>query len=160
MVLVALFGRTKEPGRNGGFVSLLPDKRGLALMQRSPRRATIRDVSRTVLIVDDHEEFRHTVRALLEADGFEVVGEAPDGRSAIVEAERLRPRLVLLDIQLPDLDGFEVAARLAETGASPSVVLTSSRTASSYRRRLAQSPALGFIPKSELSGHALAALLA
>jgi DNA-binding NarL/FixJ family response regulator len=111
------------------------------------------------LIVDDHEEFRHTVRALLEADGFEVVGEAPDGRSAIAEAKRLRPRLVLLDIQLPDLDGFEVAARLAETGTSPSIVLTSSRDATAYRRRLAQSPALGFIPKSELSGHALAALL-
>jgi DNA-binding NarL/FixJ family response regulator len=140
-------------------VSLLPDKTGLAPMHLSPRRATIRDVSRTVLIVDDHEEFRHTVRALLEADGFEVVGEAPDGRSAIAEAKRLRPRLVLLDIQLPDLDGFEVAARLAEAGAS-CVVLTSSRTASSYRRRLAQSPALAFIPKSELSGDALAALLA
>jgi DNA-binding NarL/FixJ family response regulator len=140
-------------------VSLLPDKTGLAPMHLSPPRATIRDVSRTVLIVDDHEEFRHTVRALLEDDGFEIVGEAADGRSAIAEAKRLRPRLVLLDIQLPDLDGFEVAARLAEAGASPCVVLTSSRTASSYRRRLAQSPALGFIPKSELSGHALAALL-
>jgi DNA-binding NarL/FixJ family response regulator len=116
-------------------------------------------VSRTVLIVDDHSDFRRTVRALLEADGFEVVGEAADGRSAIAEAERLRPRLVLLDIQLPDLDGFEVAARLGESGAPPTVVLTSSRTASSYRRRLAQSPGLGFIPKSELSGEALAALL-
>jgi DNA-binding NarL/FixJ family response regulator len=138
----------------------VPSGRAARPEARSPRRATIRYVSRTVLIVDDHEEFRHTVRALLEADGFEVVGEAPDGRSAIAEAKRLRPRLVLLDIQLPDLDGFEVAARLAEAGASPCVVLTSSRTASSYRRRLAQSPALGFIPKSELSGDALAALLA
>lgn len=118
-------------------------------------RATIRDVSRTVLIVDDHADFRRTVRALLEADGFEVVGEAPDGRSAITETERLRPRLVLLDIQLPDLDGFEVAARLKEGTDPPAIVLTSSRNASSYRRRLAQS-ALGFIAKSELSGEALA----
>jgi DNA-binding NarL/FixJ family response regulator len=112
-------------------------------------------VSRTVLIVDDHAEFRRTLRALLEADGFEVVGEAPDGRSAITETERLRPRVVLLDIQLPDLDGFEVAARLKEGTDPPAIVLTSSRNASSYRRRLAQS-ALGFIAKSELSGEALA----
>jgi len=112
-------------------------------------------VSRTVLIVDDHADFRRTLRALLEADGFEVVGEAPDGRSAITETERLRPRLVLLDIQLPDLDGFEVAARLKEGTHPPAIVLTSSRSASSYRRRLAQSD-LGFIAKSELSGEALA----
>jgi DNA-binding NarL/FixJ family response regulator len=118
-------------------------------------RATIRGVSRTVLIVDDHADFRRTLRALLEADGFEVVGEAPDGRSAITETERLRPRLVLLDIQLPDLDGFEVAARLKEGTDPPAIVLTSSRNASSYRRRLAQN-ALGFIAKSELSGEALA----
>jgi DNA-binding NarL/FixJ family response regulator len=115
-------------------------------------------VSRTVLIVDDHEGFRRTARALLEADGFEVVGEAADGASAIAEATRLRPSLVLLDIQLPDLDGFEVAARLAEAADPPAVVLTSSRNASSYRRRLAESPAKGFVPKSELSGEALAVL--
>jgi DNA-binding NarL/FixJ family response regulator len=116
-------------------------------------------VSRTVLIVDDHEEFRRTARALLEADGFEVVGEAADGASAIVETTRLRPWLVLLDIQLPDFDGFEVAAQLAEAADPPAVVLTSSRNASSYRRRLAESPAKGFIPKGELSGEALAALV-
>jgi DNA-binding NarL/FixJ family response regulator len=116
-------------------------------------------VSRTVLIVDDHADFRRTVRALLEADGFEVVGEAADGRSAIAEANRLRPRLVLLDIQLPDLDGFQVAALLGDVTDPPAVVLTSSRNASSYRRRLAQSPGLGFIPKSKLSGKALAALV-
>ena len=129
-------------------------------MRRALPRATIRAMPRTVLIVDDHAGFRRTVRALLEADGFEVVGEATDGCSAIAEARRLRPRLVLLDIQLPDLDGFKVAARLGEAGASPIVVLTSSRSASSYRRRLAQHPGLGFIPKSELSAEALEALLA
>jgi DNA-binding NarL/FixJ family response regulator len=115
-------------------------------------------VSRTVLIVDDHEGFRRTARSLLEADGFEVVGEATDGSSAIAKAARLRPRLVLLDIQLPDLDGFEVAAQLAKAPDPPAVVLTSSRNASSYRRRLAESPAKGFVPKSELSGEALTPL--
>lgn len=115
-------------------------------------------MSRSVLIVDDHAEFRRIARALLEAEGFEVVGEAADGESALRDAARLRPRLVLLDIQLPDLDGFDVAARLARGSDPPAVILTSSRTISSYRRRLARSQALGFIAKSELSGAALAAL--
>jgi DNA-binding NarL/FixJ family response regulator len=79
----------------------------------------------TVLIVDDHEGFRQVARALLEADGIEVVGEAADGESAITEAERLRPQLVLLDVQLPGIDGFEVAARLGEASDPPAVVLTS-----------------------------------
>jgi DNA-binding NarL/FixJ family response regulator len=110
------------------------------------------------LIVDDHAGFRHTARALLEAEGFEVVGEAANGETGLTEAARLRPGLVLLDIQLPDLDGFEVAARLASRPDPPAVVLTSSRPRSSYQRRLASSAALGFIAKSELSGQALAAL--
>jgi len=114
---------------------------------------------RTVLIVDDHAEFRRAARALLEADGFQIVGEAADGMSAITEAARLRPQLVLLDVQLPDVDGFEVASRLAALAAPPHVVLTSSRSAGSFRRRLAASPALGFVAKGELSGKALAAFV-
>ena len=97
--------------------------------------------------------------ALLEASGFDVVGEAADGVSAVAAAQSLRPLLVLLDLQLPDIDGFEVAARIAETADPPLVVLTSSRSASAYRRRLAKTTARGFVPKSELSGEALAALL-
>jgi len=111
-----------------------------------------------VLIVDDHAEFRRIARALLEADGFEVLGEAVDGASALTEATRLRPTLVLLDIQLPDLDGFEVAARLADGSDPSAVVLTSTRPAGSYHLRLASGPVLGFIAKDELSGEALAAL--
>jgi DNA-binding NarL/FixJ family response regulator len=114
---------------------------------------------RTVLIVDDHENFRTTARALLEADGFEVVGEVGDGDSVVAEVRRLRPDLVLLDIQLPDSDGFEIAERLGETSDPPAIVLTSSRAESSYRRQLARSSARGFIAKSELSGEALAAFL-
>ena len=115
-------------------------------------------VSRSVLIVDDHAGFRRIARKVLEAAGFDVVGEAADGESALAEAARLRPTLVLLDIQLPDLDGFEVAARLANRVDPPAVVLTSSRAVSSYRQRLASSPVLGFIAKSELTGQALTAL--
>lgn len=114
----------------------------------------------TVLLVDDYAGFRQVARALLEAHGIEVVGEAADGRSALSEVERLRPQLVLLDVQLPDIDGFEVAEMLGEVSDPPAVVLTSSHPVSSYRRRLARSPARGFIAKDELSGAALAALLA
>jgi DNA-binding NarL/FixJ family response regulator len=127
-------------------------------MWPAPARASIQRVSRSVLIVDDHEEFRRSARALLEAEGFEVVGEAADGASALIRAARLHPRLVLLDVQLPDLDGFEVAARLADSNDPPAVILTSTRSPSSYRRRLASTPVLGFIAKADLSREALAAL--
>jgi DNA-binding NarL/FixJ family response regulator len=113
----------------------------------------------TVVIVDDDSGFRSLARALLEAEGFDVVGEADDGASALAAVDLLHPRVVLLDIQLPGIDGFEVAERLAGAGDPPVVVLVSARGVSSYRRRLAGSPARGFISKSELSGHALAALV-
>ena len=112
-----------------------------------------------MVIVDDHAGFRSSAKALLEAAGFEVVGEAEDGVSALAAVDRLHPRVVLLDIQLPDIDGFAVAERLARAGDPPAVVLVSTRTISSYRRRLARSPVRGFISKSELSGHALSALV-
>jgi DNA-binding NarL/FixJ family response regulator len=116
-------------------------------------------VNPTVVIVDDHAGFRSSAKALLEAAGFEVVGEAEDGVSALAAVDRLHPRIVLLDIQLPDIDGFAVAERLARAGDPPAVVLVSTRTISSYRRRLARSPVRGFISKSELSGNALSALV-
>ena len=106
----------------------------------------------TVLIVDDHRDFRAFARALLEAGEFEVVGEAVDGASALVAARTLKPALVLLDVQLPDIDGFAVCEQLAGDDGPPVVVLTSTRDASSYRRRLGQSSARGFISKAELSG--------
>jgi DNA-binding NarL/FixJ family response regulator len=115
-------------------------------------------VAPTVLIVDDHAGFRTFARSLLEAAGYDVVGEAHDGASALAAARALRPGLVLLDVQLPDVDGFTVCERLAEDGAAPVVVLTSSRDASSYRIRLGGSSARGFIAKAELSGARLAAL--
>jgi DNA-binding NarL/FixJ family response regulator len=113
----------------------------------------------SVLIVDDHPPFRVSVRRLLEAEGFAVVGEASDGRGALVAAEQLHPDVVLLDISLPDIDGFEVAARLTAAGSPPVIVLTSSRAASEYGSMVAETPARAFIPKAELSGPALAGLL-
>ncbi|MBA2476458.1 MAG: response regulator transcription factor [Actinobacteria bacterium] len=113
----------------------------------------------TVLIVDDHPSFRASAKALLQAEGFEVVGEAPDGGSALTAADALSPDLVLLDVQLPDLDGFEVATRLTLDGGGPVVLLTSSRDGSDYGPLVEESGAAGFIPKGELSGAAIAAFL-
>lgn len=117
-------------------------------------------MARTVLIVDDHAAFRLFARALLQAEGFEVVGEAADGASALEAAARLQPAIVLLDVQLPDLDGFGVAERLAAEVDPPAVILVSTREASAYRRRLAEAPVRGFIQKDELSAAALSALVA
>ena len=113
----------------------------------------------SVLIVDDHTDFRESATALLEAEGFAVVGSAADGGAAITEIERLRPEVVLLDIQLPDLDGIVVAELLAARSDPPAVVLISSREAAVYGPRLASAPARGFIPKRQLSRVALAALV-
>jgi len=121
--------------------------------------ATIRGVRPTVLIVDDHEGFRASARALLEAEGFAVVGDAADGAAAITAVGRLRPDVVLLDIQLPDVDGFAVARWLAAGPDPPRVVLISSREAAAYGPRVSAAPVRGFLAKRELSGAALAALV-
>jgi DNA-binding NarL/FixJ family response regulator len=112
-----------------------------------------------VVIVDDHEAFRASARALLEAEGFNVVGEAADGTQALAAVAALRPDIVLLDIQLPDVDGFTIAEQLAASLDPPAVVLISSRDAAAYGPRLVRTPARGFLPKSGLSGEALAALV-
>lgn len=117
-------------------------------------------VGRTVLIVDDHAKFRAAARALLEAEGFEVVGEAADGPGAVAAVAAFKPEVVLLDVQLPVLGGLAVARQLAAGRHPPAVVLISSREAASYGPPLAAAPARGFITKSELSGATLASLLA
>jgi DNA-binding NarL/FixJ family response regulator len=113
----------------------------------------------TVLIVDDHPSFRATARLLLESEGFEVVGEAADGASGLRRARELAPDLVLLDVQLPDIDGFEVAAQLTSGGGGPAVVLTSSRDEADFGPLVSESGARGFVPKAELSAAALLALM-
>jgi DNA-binding NarL/FixJ family response regulator len=110
----------------------------------------------TVLVVDDHDGFRARARAFLESEGYEVVGEAADAASAVEAAESLRPQLVLLDVQLPDGSGFDVARQLGE---GTIVVLVSSRDASDYGPRVGASGAAGFVSKAELSGERLRAIL-
>jgi len=114
---------------------------------------------KTVVIVDDHPSFRASARAILEAEGFDVVGEAEDGASGIAAAQSLHPDVILLDVQLPDMDGFAVCRELNLNGGPPAVVLVSSREACDYGGLIEQSGARGFIPKAELGGTALADLL-
>ena len=122
-------------------------------------RCDDRAVSQTVLIVDDHAGFRSWTRSLLEEEGFLVVGETADGASAVVATQDLSPDVVMLDVMLPDASGFEVSQRLAALTKPPLVVLISSREAGDYGDAIGHSAALGFISKSELSGHRLRALL-
>ena len=110
---------------------------------------------RTVLIVDDHAGFRRQVRAVLEDEGYDVVGEAPDGETAIRLAAELSPDVVLLDVVLPGLDGFDTCEQLTNGADAPSVVLTSTHDPSTFRDRIAASRARGFLPKAEISGPAL-----
>jgi CheY-like chemotaxis protein len=114
---------------------------------------------RSVLIVDDHEPFRAVVRRMLERDGFSIVGEAADGGAAVMAVRSLEPEIVLLDVNLPDEDGFAVCERLHDLPNAPAVVLTSSHELASFRRRLRASQAVGFISKRNLTSAALASLL-
>ena len=116
-------------------------------------------MAKTVLIVDDHPSFLAAARLLLEAEGFVIVGVSTDGASAVAEALRLAPEIVLLDVGLPDISGFEVAANLHAAGAASAIVFTSSRDSSDYGALIAESGARGFIPKAELSGDAVRALV-
>src|ERR1700712_5437727 len=111
-----------------------------------------------VLIVDDHPSFRSAARLLLEPEGFEVIGEAEDGASGLQATSELSPDLVLLDVTLPDLDGFDAASRITLDHAAPKVVLTSSRDPREFGPLVARSGAQGFIPKGELSGARIDAL--
>lgn len=120
-----------------------------------PARASLR-----VLVVDDSQVFREAVQRLLVAAGHRVVGSAGSGEEGLRQMARVRPDLVLLDIQLPEMDGLAVAAVLAELPDPPRVILISSRAAGTYGRQLAGVPAAGFLAKHELSPQSLAALLA
>jgi DNA-binding NarL/FixJ family response regulator len=116
-------------------------------------------MNRTVVIVDDHPSFRASAKAILQCEGFDVVGEAEDGASALAAVRDLRPDVLLLDVQLPDMNGFDVCKLLPQNGAGPAVVLVSSRDAADYGGLIEESGARGFIAKDELSGNAVSRLL-
>jgi len=109
---------------------------------------------------DDNARFRSRAKRWLEASGFAVVAEATDARSAVEAARQHRPAVVLLDVELPDMSGLSVAARLTREPDPPAVILTSTHDPADYGDRVARCGARGFVPKAELSGQALAELLA
>ena len=113
----------------------------------------------TLLIVDDSATFRAAARALLEAQAWTIVGEAPDGAAAVRAVAELEPQVVLLDVLLPDANGFDVAETIAGLPRPPRIVMCSTHAARTFGRRLADSQAAGFLPKSELSDAALAGIL-
>jgi DNA-binding NarL/FixJ family response regulator len=115
-------------------------------------------MAKRVLIVDDHQPFRAVARDLLEGAGYVIAGEAADAAEALAAVAVEAPDAVLLDVQLPDRDGFSVAAALTGAG-GPVVVLISSREAEDYGRRIEACGARGFIPKSKLSAASFAALV-
>ena len=90
----------------------------------------------TAVIVDDHAGFRDQAAELLRAAGYEVVGSCPDGRSAVDAISALRPDLVLLDVQLPDTDGFLLISQLDAVSDGATIVLTSTREAADYGGRV------------------------
>lgn len=114
-----------------------------------------RPMARTVVIVDDHADFRAAAAVLLEAAGYEIVGSCADGRSALSAIPVLCPDVVLLDVQLPDVDGFDVLRHFFGLPGGPAIVLISTREAADYGGRVVRSGAAGFITKAELSAGSL-----
>ncbi len=132
-----------------------------SVVPTAPRHAVCHDLGMTsVLIVDDHPSFRASARAVLEAEGFDVVGEAEDGGTALDAVRELVPDVILLDVQLPDADGFDLCEQICAKCSTPSVILVSSREAADYDGLIDRSPARGFISKADLSGDSFRALLA
>lgn len=114
--------------------------------------------AQTVLVVDDHDGFRARMRGLFERHGYRVI-DAADGASAIAGATSGSPDLALLDVHLPDMDGFAVAQELRNGGMRGPILLTSTRVEHDYAERLRTSSADGFIDKADLSIAAITAMV-
>lgn len=103
----------------------------------------------TVVIVDDQAPFRDVARLVVDmADGFEVVGEATDGTSGVSAVGQLRPALVLMDLNMPDIDGFEATRRILAGQPQTRVLMLSTHDPADYRDRALAAGAIDFMTKS------------
>ena len=110
------------------------------------------------LIVDDNEEFLVSASGLLSAQGLEIVGVASSGTDAVRQAEMLRPDVALVDVQLGEEDGLELARQLTATVPATRVVLISTHSQDDLTELIAESSAAGFLAKTALSAAAIAEL--
>ncbi len=118
-------------------------------------------MSLRVIIVDDNPQFLRAARDLLETEGMNVVGVAGTGAEALARVDELRPDVALVDVDLGEESGFDLAQRLvgACDGSPPPVVLISTYAEEDLRDLIEASPSAGFLSKSDLSGAAIRKLL-
>lgn len=133
----------------------------LAAMPLSRVVATIDRVQLRCVLVDDSDAFLKAASALLRQDGLAVVGVASTSVDAIRQARTLRPDVVLVDIDLGDESGFDLARMLAKEahGTGADVILISARAESDYAELIADSPAAGFLEKPRLSARGIRRIL-
>lgn len=114
----------------------------------------------SVLLVDDQAAFREIARGQLAADEtFLIVGEAADGGGAIEMTGRLRPSVIVMDIQMPDMNGIEAARHILRHDPSVRIVLTSMGNDAEYEPLAREIGACGFLPKRDLSPSKVHALI-